>query len=128
KMSIFFEVWRLLDRSQRRRLVALQAVSVLMAVSTVSGIAAVLPFFTVLADSKTLDHSPVLRSAYEYLHFSSERDFVVALGMAFIGFIVLANLVNLLGALAMNRFAYEVGDRFHVALFDEYLHRGYRFH
>src|SRR5258708_242134 len=54
RMTVFVNLWRLLDRRQRRRLVLLQVVSLLMAVSTVSGIAAVLPFFTVLTEPNSI--------------------------------------------------------------------------
>src|SRR5262249_13261924 len=39
-----------------------------------------------------------------------------------------ANAVNLLGSLAMNRFAHAIGSYFSALLFDEYLHRDYLFH
>jgi ATP-binding cassette, subfamily B, bacterial PglK len=127
-MSILLSLWRLLDAGQRRRLVSLQLLSVLMAFSTVGGIAAVLPFFAVLAEPGAMDRSAALRFLYTRLHFAHERDFVVALGIGFAAIVVLANVVNLLGSLAMNRFAYQVGNAFHVALFDEYLRRSYGFH
>jgi len=126
--SMIRALWRLLDRRRRRRLAALQLVSVLMAVFTVSGIAAVLPFFTVLAEPDAIGRNATLHFFYERLHFGNERAFVIALGLAFAGFVILTNLINLLGSLAMYRFAYEVGDSFQVSLFDEYLRRGYGFH
>ena len=127
-MNIVIAVWRLLDRRRRRQLAALQVFSVLMALSTVGGIAAVLPFFTVLADPTAIQRNVVLRFAYEHLRVATQREFVVALGAGFIAITVLANLINLAGTLAMSRFAHQVGDGFHIALFEEYLHRNYRFH
>jgi ABC-type multidrug transport system fused ATPase/permease subunit len=127
-MKILPAVWHLLDRPQRRRLVILQLLSVLMAVSTVSGIAAVVPFFSVLADPNAIDRSALLHSIYLHLHFDSERRFVIALGMAFALVIALTNAINLVGSLTMNRFAFQVGDTFCAALFEEYLYRSYAFH
>jgi HlyD family secretion protein len=127
-MNILRAVWCLLDLQQRRRLLALQLLSVLMAVSTVGGIAAVLPFFTVLAQPNVVDHSAVLHFFYQNMHFASERSFVVALGIAFAVVVALANAVNLIGSLTMNRFAFQVGDTFCTALFDEYLNRSFAFH
>ncbi len=121
-------VWRLLDPRQRRRLVALQLLSVLMATATVGGIAAILPFFTVLTDPNVVGHSAVLHLLYVHMHFGSERAFVVALGLGFAAVVALANAVNLIGSLMMNRFAFQVGVSFGSALFAEYLHRPYAFH
>jgi HlyD family secretion protein len=125
-MRLLFAIWRLLDRRQRRQLVAMQVLSVLMALSTVGGMAALLPFFTVLAEPHAILAHPALRSFYG--HFANESRFLVALGALFAAAVVLSNLVNLIGSLAIDRFAFRVGDALHAALFHEYLHRGYRFH
>jgi ABC-type multidrug transport system fused ATPase/permease subunit len=127
-MRTLINLWRLLDGRQRRLLVALQVVSVLMAASTVSGIAAVLPFFTVLAEPDSINSNRVLHFFFEHLGFSSERDFVIALGMGFSGIVVLGNIINFAGSMAMYRFSFRVGDAFQAALFDEYLRRDYGFH
>jgi ABC-type multidrug transport system fused ATPase/permease subunit len=127
-MNTLLTVWRLLDRKQQRKLVALQAVSVVMALSTVVGLAPVLPFFSALSDPESLTRYAALRFFYQAFHFTDPHQFVVVLGLFFIGGIVLANGVNLLGSLAIDRFAFQVGEAFHNALFDEYLHRSYGFH
>ena len=53
-MNTLLTVWRLLSRKQQRKLVALQAVSVMMALSTLVGLAPVLPFFSALSDPQSL--------------------------------------------------------------------------
>ncbi|MGH7106318.1 MAG: ABC transporter ATP-binding protein [Acetobacteraceae bacterium] len=120
-------VWRLLDGRQKHRLVALQLLSVLMALATVSGIAAILPFFTVLADPGAAGRNPVLHALQQHLHLGARRE-GVAFGLAFMGLVAIANAVNLAGSLLMNRFAFEVGHAFNTALFEEYLARDYAFH
>ena len=127
-MNILARMWRLLDGTQRRRLIALQLLSVLVALCAVGGIAGVVPFFAVLADPNSIERSVLLRTLYHGLHFVSRDSFVVALGGAFAGLILLANAVNLAGMLAIDRFALEVGDTLYVRLFQEYLRRDYRFH
>ena len=127
-MKVLCSIWRLLDARQKRGLVAMQFVSVLMAVCTVGGMAAVLPFFTVLAEPHAIQAHPALRALYEHIHFVDENRFVAALGILFVMGVLISNIVNLIGSLAIDRFAFEVGDTLHTALFDEYLHRGYGFH
>lgn len=127
-MKIVTRIWRLLDRAQRRQLVALQSLSVFMALSAVGGIAAVVPFFAVLADPSSIERNAVLRALYQHLHFANKGSFVVALGGAFIALVLLANAVNLFGMLALNRFALQLGDTFFVRLFRQYLRRDFAFH
>jgi ABC-type multidrug transport system fused ATPase/permease subunit len=127
-MRTLVRIWRLLDHAQRRRLLALQLLSVLVALSAVGGIAGVVPFFAVLADPHSIERNVLLRTLYQQLHFVSRDSFVVTLGGAFALLILLANAVSLSGMLAIDRFALKVGDTLYARLFQEYLSRDYRFH
>jgi HlyD family secretion protein len=127
-VNILKRIWALLDRPQRRHLIGLQLISILMALSTVGGIAAVLPFFAALADPMAIRRTPLLLLGYQRLHFHSETAYIIALGLSFAILVLFANTVNLLGTLAINRFALQVGNTLHVRLFDEYLRRDYGFH
>jgi ABC-type multidrug transport system fused ATPase/permease subunit len=127
-MSVVLALWRLLDRRQRRQVVGLQLLSIVMALSTVGGIAAVLPFFAALAAPDALRHNAVLQVVLQTVHLDQGGSFVAALGVAFAAAVVGANAVNLFGFLAINRFAARVGDTLYVRLFDEYMHREYEFH
>lgn len=122
------QLWRLLDRGQRHRLIALQLLSIVMAFTTLVGIAAIVPFFTVLAAPDTVHRSAVLRTLVLLLPSDSGPSFVLALGVAFAAAVLLSNVIGLCGVLAITRFALRTGDRLHVRLFDEFLRRDYAFH
>jgi ATP-binding cassette, subfamily B, bacterial PglK len=121
-------LWSLLDARERRRALLLQLVSVFMAASTVCGIASIAPFLMVLGDPTLIERNRALAWAYSALQFDSPRTFLLALGVGFLLVSLLANVINMCGSLAMSRFALQLGERFHVALFEEYLRRGLLFH
>ena len=127
-MSILLALWRLLDRRQRWQVVWLQLLSIGMALSTVGGIAAVLPFFAALADPHAIEHSALLRVVAQRAHLDTGGSFSAVLGITFAAVVLIANAVNLFGFMAINRFAARVGDSLNVRLFDEYVHRDYEFH
>jgi ATP-binding cassette, subfamily B, bacterial PglK len=127
-MSVLLTLWRLLDHRQRRHLVGLQLLSIVMALSTVGGIAAVLPFFAALADPHAIEHNALLRAMLQSVHLDNGGSSSAVLGMAFAAVVLIANAVNLFGFMAINRFAARVGDTLYVRLFDEYIHRDYEFH
>lgn len=127
-MSPLIELWSILTAQQRRSVLAAQCISIVMAFSTVVGIAAIAPFFAVLGDPGLIDNIAPLRWIYAHAAFSSQHAFVAALGIAFIGLLLLANLINVMGALAMNRLALRIGTELQTTLFSEYLARPYRFH
>jgi ATP-binding cassette, subfamily B, bacterial PglK len=127
-MTLFREFWGILTAKQRRSILAMQIVSMAMAFSTVGGIAAIAPFFAVLGQPELIDHNALIHWAYAHGGFSSQRGFVVALGIAFIAVMVIANLINVLGSLAMGRLALRIGTELQSTLFGEYLSRPYSFH
>ena len=71
------EVWSILTPPQRRGILTMQVVSLAMAFSTVTGIAAIAPFFAVLGDPQLIDRNALLHWAYVHGGFSSKRGFVV---------------------------------------------------
>ncbi len=122
-------VWQLLGRRQRLGLLGLQCLAVLMALATVTGIAAALPFFTVLANPAAAGRNPVLRLLRRHFGLPpAGPHLALVLGLGFILLVVLGSAINLAGTLLMNRFACVVGESFNVALFEDYLTRGYDFH
>jgi ABC-type bacteriocin/lantibiotic exporter with double-glycine peptidase domain len=127
-MTLFGDFWGILTPTQRRGILTMQIVSMAMAFSTVSGIAAIAPFFAVLGQPELIDHNALLHWAYAHGGFSSKRGFVVALGIAFIAVMLIANLINVLGSLAMGRLALRIGTELQSTLFGEYLSRPYSFH
>jgi ABC-type multidrug transport system fused ATPase/permease subunit len=127
-MNLLSDIWAVLTPRQRRWVLAAQVLSFVMAISTVTGIAAIAPFFSVLGNPQLIDTVGLLHWLYVHLGFASRRSFIVALGLAFLALVLVANLINILGAFAMSRLAWWIGTDLQSALFAEYLGRPYLFH
>ena len=127
-MKLLRDLWSVLTPRQRLGVIAGQGLAVLMAFATVTGIAAIAPFFAVLGDPEVIERNRWLHGLYEHFGFSGRRGFEVALGVGFIAVVLLANLVNFLGSWALSRLAWWIGSDLQCALFAEYLHRPYVFH
>src|SRR5277367_555065 len=127
-MSLLADFWGILTPRKRRGLLGMQVVSIAMAFSTVTGIAAIAPFFAVLGQPELIDQNALLHWAYAHGGFSSKRGFVVALGIAFSAVMLIGNLINVLGSRAMSRLALRIGTEMQSTLFGEYLSRPYSFH
>ena len=106
----------------------MQAVSLLMALSTAGGVASIAPFFAVLGQPALIEHNAWLHRLYLAGGFSSRQSFTLALGAGFVGIVLLANLISVLGTLAMSRLALLIGNELQTTLFHEYLSRPYEFH
>ena len=126
-MNLVFDIWSVLTYRQRRWVLGAQILSIAMAFSTVAGIASISPFFSVLGDPSLIDRIGLLHWLY-HLGFASVRSFTVFLGLAFMGLVLLANLINVVGQFVMTRLALRIGTDLQSILFAEYLHRPYPFH
>lgn len=121
-------LWRILTPAQRRWVALAQFASLLMAFSTVAGIASISPFFAVLSDPNIIDRSAPLSWLYSHFAFHSKHFFVVALGVAFIVMAFISNLINMLGSYLLTRIALTIGDDLKALLYKEYLHRALLYH
>src|SRR5579872_2920544 len=72
-VSLLTDIWSVLTPSQRRWVVWTQTLSLLMAFSTMIGIASIGPFFAVLGDPQMIDHTAPLRWLFRRFGFSSIR-------------------------------------------------------
>jgi ABC-type multidrug transport system fused ATPase/permease subunit len=126
-MTLVYDIWSVLAARQRRWVIGAQVLSIVMAFSTVIGIASIAPFFSLLGDPKLIDQTGLLHWLYN-LGFSSRRSFTVALGLAFLGLVILANLINVIGSFVTIRLALWISTDLQSILFEEYLHRPYIFH
>lgn len=120
--------WLLLDARERRGCFALLALAAIMALGTVAGIAAVMPFFAVLADPALIGRHVALGWLHTHTGNLSTRSFLWLLGGGFVALLLASSAINLLGSAAMTRFAHRVGDQVRIRLFDSYLARDYPFH
>lgn len=127
-MKVVQPFWRLLTGAQRRRLVLVIGLALVMSVSTLVGVASVVPFFAVLGEPGMIARHPWLAWLHAHIGKGGQQGFLVALGAVLLGMTALASLINLAGSLLINRFAYGIGNHFCSALFREYLHRDAQFH
>jgi ABC-type multidrug transport system fused ATPase/permease subunit len=127
-VNLLRDVWSVLTPRQRRWVFAVQGLSMLMALTTVTGIASVAPFFAALGDPHLIEHSVPLHWLFLRLDFVSRLDFQIALGSTFIALVLLSNLVNFAGSYAMVRLSYRISTDLQSVLFAEYLSRPYGFH
>ena len=127
-MNALAQAWRLLTPRERRHCAGLQLLGLLMALSTVAGIAAVMPFFAVLGDPGLMERNAALRWLQAQFAIDGQQQFTLLLGCGFIALLLVSSVVNLAGTVAMSRFAWRVGDRLRLRLFTYYLGRDYLFH
>src|ERR1043165_5329534 len=120
--------WILLPPPLRRRCLALLVLAVVMAATTVAGLVSVMPFFQLLSASDPTPATRCLQGIRGTLGMVDEQVFLAAAGTAFVLTLIVANLVNYLGARSMHSFALRAADAIRVRVFGVYLRSDYLFH
>ncbi len=127
-MNLLRDIWAVLTPCQRRRAAWAQVLSIAMAFSTAVGIVCITPFFAALGDPRLIDGIGPLHRLYVHFGFSGKREFEIALGVAFMAAVFIANLINVVGSYVIVQLALWIGTDLQSALLGEYLARPYLFH
>jgi ABC-type multidrug transport system fused ATPase/permease subunit len=122
------QIWSVLDGRQRRGMVYLLALSLFTGLATLGGVAAVVPFFSLLADPELLQHSARLTAVAHALNIETRDGVLLMLGVGFIAVMLVTSLINLLGMIAFDRFTQAVSTDLQIVLFREYARRNFLFH
>jgi len=89
-----WEVIRLLEPREKRSLWIVFSTALVMALIQIVGVGSVLPFMAVAANPEIIQTNEYLRWAYETFGFSSQNQFLIALGIGVLVFLVFTNLAG----------------------------------
>jgi ATP-binding cassette, subfamily B, bacterial PglK len=117
----------LLSERERKQAFSLLLLSVIIAVVDAAGVASIMPFMAVMSDPEVITSNPLLSKAYEYLAFSSERDFLVFLGSTLFWLLIGSLFLKGIGTYLTLKFTrlreYTIGRK----LYSRYLEQNYSY-
>ena len=105
-LSTLRKLVNLLTRRERRRGVLVVLLVMAMAAFEVAGIAAVMPFLTVMGDPAMIEENAYLNAAYTGLGFENRRDFLIGLALFGLAVLLVSTTVRLVAQFAMLRYAH----------------------
>lgn len=126
-LSTWKKMWELLERRERRNAWFVLTIVVVAALASAAMIGSVMPFLTVLARPQTIHEVKALSEAYRMFGYTSDYAFLVALGFASLGVIVVANVLQILRIWAVVRFASQRSYSFSYRLMATYLRQPYEY-
>jgi ABC-type multidrug transport system fused ATPase/permease subunit len=124
-LSIYRQLYALLDPDERRQFYVLLVLVIGMAVVDMVGVAAVLPFLAVAADPAVTHDSRFLASLYVASGVSTDRAFVMLLGVMVFAFLLLGLVVKVLGQYRIIRFGHLRNHSLSRRLLQSYLRHPY---
>ena len=126
-LAVWKKAWALLDAREQRNAWVVLGVVIIGALSSALMVGSVLPFLSVLAEPGRIETVPALAWAYESFGFSSDYSFLIGLGLASFGVIVLTSLMQIVKTWAVARFALMRMHTISHRLLAAYLRQPYAF-
>lgn len=103
-LTIYRQLFALLDRTERRQIYVLLILMTVMALVDLVGVAAILPFLAVAADPVAARDNALLAWLYQASGMTSDRGFILLLGVLVLIFFLLGLGVKLAGQRRIIRF------------------------
>jgi len=121
-------LFKLLTSEQRKRLIRLQFLVVLMAFAEVAGVAAIGPFMALVGDISLLQGDGKLAQLYILSGFENPRDFLFWLGIAVLFALSCAAVVSMFTTWRLSLYASQVGAEISARLYRYYMQQPWLFH
>ena len=126
-MTTARKILDLLTPQERRRGLVVLAMVLLMALIETAGVASVMPFLAVLGNPEVVQTNQQLSWAYHALGFQSTQSFLLVLGIASFGIVVVGSLFRLMTQYALLRWANMRRHSVSQRLLAGYLRQPYEF-
>lgn len=121
KLDFLLKLSRLFDRREKKNLVFIGAVILLMSIFQAAGVASIFPFISIIMEPGVIHESGYLSRVYHFLGYESERSFIIFCGAVLAGIIVAGNAVTAYAILLKSRFVWMKCHSLSSRVFAKYL-------
>mgnify|MGYP000120722151 CR=1 FL=1 len=125
-ISIITKLLDLITAQEKKEVLLLVFMSIIMAIFDVIGVASIMPFMAVLSNPSMVDTNPILAFFYNFLSFSSTQDFLYFLGLVVFFTLLVSLSFKALTQYMMTRFTTMREFSISTRLFTSYLHQPYK--
>jgi len=124
---VLSRIFSLFSKQERRKIYWLFACILIMGLMDIAGIASIMPFMAIVANPEAVHTNKYLSEVYYSLGFQSVEKFLLFIGIAVLGVLVLNNLLSALTNWLLLRFTYMRGHVLAERLLTKYLSQPYVF-
>lgn len=123
------DLYALLDKSQRRKLLRLQVLIILMSFAELAGVAAIGPFMALVGDMSLLQQEGKLAATlYQMSGFDTPGDFLFWLGIAVLMVLALSSFISMFTIWRLSLYGARVGAELGNRLYRYYLYQPWLYH
>lgn len=122
------ELYSLLTKEQRIKLLKLQGLIVIMSFAEIAGVASIGPFMALVGDMSLLESDGLAATLYEYSGVQTAEKFLFWLGVSVLVVLALATTISMFTVWRLSLYAAKVGAELGNRLFSYYMHQPWLYH
>lgn len=122
------ELFLLLTPGQRRRLLNLQLLVILMAFAEIAGVVSIGPFMALVGDLEQLEGDGLIAQLYAYSGMAEPHKFLIMTGVGVLIILALASAISMFTVWRLALYGTQVGAELSSRLFKHYLYQPWLFH
>lgn len=122
------ELYSLLTKEQRRKLLKLQGLIIIMSFAEIAGVASIGPFMALVGDTRLLESDGLVASVYQLSGIETHRDFLFWLGITVLIVLAVASVISMLTIWRLSLYAAKVGAELGNRLYSYYMHQPWLYH
>lgn len=116
-----------LDPLQKRKVLLLQVLILIMTCFELIGLASILPFMTVVGNPDAIGSNIFLSEAYTFLNIKNHNDFIIYLGCGVLLALTISSIISMLTVWYSSILATQIGISISDRLYAQYLQQPYFF-
>lgn len=128
KTGIFTKLGYIFTPKDKRKIALLLVAVVIGSFLELLGVTIFMPFINIISNPQTIQRTWYLKLFYDGLHFSSTKNFMIALSCAIIAVYLIKNIYLIVEKNCIYKFSYSTQMRLSTRLLETYMKEPYTFH
>lgn len=126
-INLYKKIWFLFDYNEKKRVVLLFLLMIIMAFFEVLGVGSIMPFLSVLGNPETIETNKYLSTVYNYFNFENKDSFLMFLGTFALFMLFISAAIRSITSYARFRFSNLRRHSLGQKLLKKYLQQPYSF-
>lgn len=122
------QLWQILTPLDKRKLLLVLALVMIMALIEAAGVVSIMPFLAVLSNPHIIESNAILKKLYVFFATDTPQKFIMYLGIFSLIIVVISTCVKILTQFALNSFSSLQRHYFASRLLKIYLQQNYEFY
>lgn len=122
------EIFSLLTSAQKKQFYLLQVLVIIMAIMEITAISSIAPFMSIISNMSVIHEGGIATQLYQFMGIKDDYDFVFALGLSILVFLVISASFSILTFKLLANFGAKLGVELSSRLYKYYLNQNWLFH